>query len=217
MKMNLKNKQEQKKLNMEKLKKYFNNKNLFIFLCSLLLISIIVGILFYCYMNTNDKLTINKNIESYFQVKESYNYLKDLKLNLLNNFGNNTIIWLLGISIIGIILVIFLFFIESFSIGYSLAAIISNYKLKGIIGIFSYLFPSKIIYIFTLIILTYYSIRFSIDIIRHLIFKKEINFHEIFNKYLKILLFTTLLSILISILEVFIDPLMIKLFTFFTK
>ena len=220
MKMILKNNEAiKRKINFKKIniKKYINNKNFIIFLLSFLILSIIIGILFYLYMNNDDKTYINNNITSYFTIKKSYDYLNLLKNSIINNIGNTTIIWLLGISIIGIPIIVFLFFSETFSIGFSLSAIIGKYKLKGFIGIISYLFPSKILYILTLFLITYFALRFSIQIIRYLFFKKDLDLRSYFKKYFKQLIIITILAITCSILDVFITPFMIKLFTFFIK
>ena len=220
MKMILKNNEAiKRKINFKKIniKKYINNKNFIIFLLSFLILSIIIGILFYLYMNNDDKTYINNNITSYFTIKKSYDYLNLLKNSIINNIGNTTIIWLLGISIIGIPIIVFLFFSEAFSIGFSLSAIIGKYKLKGFIGIISYLFPSKILYILTLFLITYFALRFSIQIIRYLFFKKDLDLRSYFKKYFKQLIIITILAITCSILDVFITPFMIKLFTFFIK
>lgn len=220
MKMILKNNEAiKKKINFKKIniKKYINNKNFIIFLLSFLILSIVIGILFYLYMNNDDKTYINNNITSYFTIKKSYDYLNLLKNSIINNIGNTTIIWLLGISVIGIPIIVFLFFSEAFSIGFSLSAIIGKYKLKGFIGIISYLFPSKILYILTLFLITYFALRFSIQIIRYLFFKKDIDLRSYFKKYFKQLIIITILAITCSILDVFITPFMIKLFTFFIK
>ena len=172
----------------------------------------IIGILFYLYLNSEDKQVINKSIEDYFILNKSYNYLNNLKNSILNNTGNNIIIWLLGISVIGIFIIIFIIFSETFSIGFTIASIMGKYKLKGILGIISYLLPSRIIYIFMLFIISYFAIRFSINLIKFLILKKELDLHSFLRRYVKILIICIIIGIVCSLLEVFINPFMIKLF-----
>lgn len=216
MRMMLKNKEKTKsifrKINIDKFKKYLTYKNLLIFLVSFICISIIIGILFYSYMGTEDKELINNSIDSYFSISSSYNYLDSLKKSILNNMGNNIIIWLLGISIIGVFIVIFILFTETFSIGFTIASIIGKYKAKGLLAVFSYLFPNRLLYLLMLFIITYFAIRFSINLIKFLFLKKEIDLHSKLKKYIKILLVCIIIGIVCSFLEVFISPLMIKLF-----
>ena len=218
MRMILKNtEKEKRKINFTHFKKYLTYKNLMIFLGSFIIINIILGIIFYLYMNQSDKEIINSNITNYFKIAESYSYLENLKNSILNNIGNMSIIWILGISVIGIFIVIFIFFAETFSIGFSIASIIGAYGGKGLIGIISYLFPGKILYLIMLYIITYFAIRFSIQIIKYLFFKKDIDLRGFLKKYVKILIIVIIISLVCSILEIFVNPLMIKLFTFFLK
>ncbi len=49
--------------------------------------------------------------------------------------------------------------------------------------------------------------------IKLLFTKEEINIKRDMNKYFKVLLFSSIVMIGISMLEVFIDPILIKLFT----
>ena len=208
MKMNLKNKsiKKHKRINL-------NSKTLFIFLISFSVISIIIGISFYFIMSSADKSTVNNEIVKSMTVNNDYNYIKLLKESILSNTYNLFVIWILGISVIGILVNIFIYFCQLFSIGYTVGAIISIYKTKGIIGAILYLIPSNIIYTVTLFFITYFSIKLSYKIIQAFFIKKEINIKIEINRYFKILLFCWILGIISSILKVFIDPFFINLFT----
>ena len=108
MKMKLKNSTKLRKR--FKLNIKLSKRNIFIFLISFLAISFISGIIFYLNLNLNDKDVINKNINSYFILKDSYDYVSLFLKSNFNNIFNTGITWLLGISIIGIALFLFIFF-----------------------------------------------------------------------------------------------------------
>ena len=210
MKMNLKNKKV-KKLKLKKIK--LTSKNLFIFLISFSLVTLILGIIFFYFLNTEDKTLITTNIENYFQIKENYNYLTLLKDNLLKNTFNIFLIWILGISTIGVLATIFIYFCQIFSLGFTIGSIFYKYQAKGILGMFCYIFPSKIIYIITLFLLTFFAIKISYKLIKLCFTKEEINIKTEIEKYFKILLFSFITILFITLTTVFIDPLLIKLFT----
>ena len=210
MKMNLKNKNF-KKFSLNKIK--FSSKNLFIFLVSFSIFAIILGIIFYFLLSSQDKNSINTSITNYFVINNNIDYLKELKNNILVNTYSIFIIWILGISVIGILASVFLYFCELFSIGFSLAAIINTYSAKGIIYSIIYLFPSKICYLIVLFILTFFSIKISYKIIRICFTKDEIDIKKEISKYFKVLLFSFIIIIGISMLKVFIDPFLIRSFT----
>lgn len=210
MKMKLKNstRLKQFKLNIK-----LNKKNIFIFLISFVIISFILGIIFYLNLNINDKDIINKNINNYFVLKDNYNYMNLFIKSNYNNILNTSIIWLLGISIIGVILILFIFFSSFFSLGFSITALVSSYGIKGILVSFCYILFSKVLVLLNTFIISFFAMNISIKLFRLCFLKDEINIKEEIRKYTKILIFCICLSIITSLFEVFIDPFMIKIYS----
>lgn len=194
----------------------FTKKNYFIFLVALLIVSIITGIIFFILLKNEPKTDLVTSFNNDYSLKDSYNYLNILFSYLKNNLFNALLIWILGISVIGCLFSLFLYFMEGFSLGIIISTIIYQYKYKGILGIFLYLFPSKLLYLINFFILTYFSILFSINLLKSMT-KTDDNLKIRFIKYLKILGFCVILMIVISLLETFVTPFMIKAFTFFLK
>lgn len=205
------------KMNLKKINKevIFNKKTIFIFLISLFIISIVAGIVFFNFLSSTDINNIKENIKHYFIIKDNYDYLKLLSESFSSNIFYVIILWLLGISIIGFFLVLFYYFLEGFSIGFTIAGIFNLYGIKGIIGTICYLIPTKIIYIFILFYITYFGVIFSYKVIKYLFFKRDIDLHKEMSKYVKVLINSLILIILYCLFLVFIDPIMIKIFTFF--
>ena len=206
MRMNLKRKRVLKKVK-------FTSKNLFIFLISLSIISFILGIVFFYIMSSSDRETVNSVVINSFKIKESYDYLSIFKDTFLLNTYNTLLIWTLGISVIGILFNIIIYFYELFSIGFTIGSIIEIYKTKSILRILIYLFPVKVLYVIIMFLLTYFSIKFSYKIIKVCFFNSNINLKECMKRYFKILIVLWIIMIGISLLEVFINPILIKAFT----
>ena len=209
--MNLKNHKKYKKINLKRIN--FNSKNLFIFLISLSIIAIIIGIVFYFILSSSDQETVNSVVTNNFKIKDNYNYTKILKESILSNTYNTVLIWILGISVIGIIANIFIYFFELFSIGFTISGIINTYKSKSIIGVLLYLFPTKAVEIIQFFILTYFSIKFSYKVISVCFLNKNIDLKKEMKHYSKILIICWIISLCISLLSTFIDPFLLKLFT----
>ena len=199
------------KINFKNIK--LNTRNLFIFLLSFSIVTLILGFIFYFLISSQDKENVNQVVMNNFKIKEGYNYIKLLKESIFQNMYNISLVWVLGLSVIGVIAVIFIYFCEMFSIGFTMASIISTYKTKGILGIIVYIIPSKTCYIIVLFLLSYFSIRISCRIIKLLFTKEEIKIKKDMQKYFKVLLFCFIVMVGISMLEVFVDPFFIKLFT----
>ena len=121
------------------------------------------------------------------------------------------IIFVLGMSMIGLIFNLILLFIKGFVFGFSVASFILVYSYKGIILSFLYLLFGQLINIFIIITISIYSIIFSVYLLK-LIFKN--NYILTKNKlknYFLIFAFSIVISIFSSLLESFVLPTLIKL------
>ena len=191
---------------MKELFKKLKTKKLFI-LFAITLLCFIAGMLLISMLSkSNKELIINSLNNFYTSLKEN----KISSTNLLyktmtSNLILNIIIWVLGISIIGIPIVIFILGFKSLSLGFTISSLIYTYKFNGLLKAIIYLIPN-IINIFIVFILVYYSISFSINLFNYLFRKIEFNKRVIVKRYLKLLIVAILLSILTSVTESFILP-----------
>lgn len=199
------------------IKKYLNYKTFFIFLIFFFIVSFIYGIISFSLLENSDKVAASLKVKSYFTISNSYDYLKLFKDNILSNAFNVFIMWILGISAIGIIVLLFLFFAEGFSVGFTISSIIYTFKYKGLILSFTYLVPIKIMYILVMFLITFFACKFSYKLIMNVFFKKELNLNESYRRYFKIFILSLLFIIIYSFLNVFLSPFLIKTFTFLTK
>lgn len=199
---------------MEKLKKKY------LFLIIITIVGILVGILFSNIISSEDsKLVSNKICEYFNNLRDDVeiNYLYNLINSLKNNLFYIAIIWILGLSVIGLLLNNFILFFKSFVLGFSIGSIINIYLYRGLILSFLYIFPSLILNLIILLIMVFHANDFSINLFNVLFRKKEIHFHTLIKRYSKILLYLSIILIISSIIEVFIMPFSIKLFSFLIK
>lgn len=189
------------------------NKKTLLFFTILLIIGIIAGSIFMAILSETDKKLVTAYFNNYISNIENnkLNYLESIKNGLFNNLLYIIIIWILGISIIGIPIVTIMFFIKSFTLGFSIASIVFNYKLKGCLLNFINIFPHQMIYFLIYMLITTYSIFFSLKMINSIINKKNMDFKIMMNKYVKILIISVIAITIGIIIETFITPLLIKI------
>lgn len=189
------------------------NKKTLLFFTLLLIIGIIAGSIFMAILSETDKKLVTDYFNNYISNIENnkLNYLESIKNGLFNNLLYIIIIWILGISIIGIPIVTIMFFIKSFTLGFSIASIVFNYKLKGCLLNFINIFPHQMIYFLIYMLITTYSIFFSLKMISSIINKKNMDFKIMMNKYVKILIISVIAITIGIIIETFITPLLIKI------
>ncbi len=177
------------------------NKYLFIFLCVLLFISFISGIIIYLNIDNNVKLDLINNI---LNIKESL--INNRINNIFSHFLIVILIVLLSFSCLGYFLGLFYLFYEGMSISFTFMFLCQIKGLKGLIFILLYDLLFKIVYlilIFMLLIKLFYIFR---TIIRYFIYKSNI--------YIK----NTLISVFIIVILIVINDILIYfLSNFFIK
>lgn len=189
------------------------NKNMLIFLSIIGIIGIIIGTILNIALNPEDSKLVGNFLNDF--IYNIQNNTLDYKNSFINSLLSNLLyiifIWLLGISVIGIPITLFIFFSKTFVIGFSVASIIANYKLKGCLLALSYIFPHMIINIFVYIILTMYSLSLSLKIFQTIVKKQTLDFKFIMHKYLKVLIISIIIIVITSAIEVFLTPNLMKI------
>lgn len=185
-------------------------KSIYYSLIAVVLISLIFGLLFITILKTSDKTLLTNNINNHFDLIKEGKYNIDVLKNIVNNDLIGLIIWILGFSVIGIPILIFILFYKGFILSFSITSLIYNFKIDGIFFSFIYVFPHLIINIIFYFILTYYSFKLSIKIIDTLINKKTFDFKKL-KKYLIVLLISLLFLTLSALYESYILPHIIKM------
>ncbi len=182
------------------------NKLLFL-LTILILISIILGILFPAILSSSNKELIKESIKEFITSidKNNINYITGIITSLTNNILVTISIWILGLSLIGIPLLLIIIVLKGFITGFSFVSILLTYGIKGSIISIVYTIPN-ILNLISSFLLGYYAISFSLAIYKS-IFKKEIrNWNLIIKRYIKLGLIFIVISIAISGLEVYVIP-----------
>lgn len=189
------------------------NKRINFFIITILILGIISGSIFLMISNETDKTNVITQIETFFQ-NISNNSIDNglaLKNSLIINYLFVSVIWILGLSMIGVIANIFLTYIKGFLVGFSLSSIFLTYSYKGLLACLLYTFPTQIINIIVVSILSIYSIMFAKNLLQIITSKKNTNKRLILKKYSVILMICVILSFISSLLEVFIFPSILKL------
>lgn len=186
------------------------DKKTFVFLSIISVLGIVTGSLYMIILTSKDKLVIHDSLNDFIQNINNIVFIDVFKNNIIINLLYLIVIWFLGISIICLPIVIFLIFIKSFIISFSFASFIVNYKTKGILYALLYNFPHNIINIIIYIYIGTFSLRLSLALLNSIIYKKNINFKNVMNKYLKVLILALIIIIITTLYESFIMPIAFK-------
>lgn len=203
-----------KKNNTKKLKDLIlPNKRINLFITTVLILGIISGSIFLMMSSNQDKASVTAQITTFFTNINTNNIDNGLafKNSLIINYLFIGFIWVLGLSMIGIIINIFLTYLKGFLVGFSISSIFLTYKYKGILAVILYTFPSQIINIIIISVLSIYSIMFSKNLLQVITSKNNKNNRLMLKKYTVILMLCIIFSFISSLLEVYIFPKLLKL------
>ena len=194
-------------------KKIHTNKRMLVFLFTLLFMAVLFGSFFATKLSTNDLEEIKSSLDTFFSMT------KQNKLNPLpaffQSFGANIMftiaIWILGISVIGAPLMIVLFFMKAFTLGFTIASMIKIYRLKGLLYSLIYIFPHQVINLLVFIFFIMFSMSLSITLFQALLKKKTVDFSKVMNRYVFILAITIGILIITSLLEIYMMPFLFRM------
>lgn len=194
-------------------KKIHTNKRMLVFLFTLLFMAVLFGSFFATKLSTNDLEEIKSSLDTFFSMT------KQNKLNPLptffQSFGANMMftiaIWILGISVIGAPLMIVLFFMKAFTLGFTIASMIKIYRLKGLLYSLIYIFPHQVINLLVFIFFIMFSMSLSITLFQALLKKKTVDFSKVMNRYVFILAITIGILIITSLLEIYLMPFLFRM------
>lgn len=199
--------------------KLLGQKKIYITLLIILGIGVFVGLLFPLTLSNSNHDLLKTSISSFFNnvTNHQVDYAEGIKNSLLSNMSFLIGIWLLGMSVIGLPVVLFLLLYKGFVFGFSISSIIAVYGIKGIPSAITYVFPGSVLALIAIVLLCFYSVSFSIRLFRYLFLKENLNFKRIMNRYCKILGVCLGIFLIVSLLDVYLAPILMNVFTFLLK
>lgn len=192
----------------------FPSKKINIFVISILFLGLISGAVFGNIISVNDKTLVIDKIKLFISNinSDSINGIEVFKNGISVNMLYLGIIWVMGMTFVGVVLNVVILFIKSFILGFSLASFIMVYSYKGLILSLIYLLFGQILNILVIVMVTIYGIMFSSKL-NLIIFKnkQDNNILKFFRNYVFILIIVIIVSIISSISEAFLLPAIIKI------
>ena len=194
--------------------KLYEQKKIYLSIIITIALGIISGIIYNLILSKSNHTLITNQLNSFFDAikKNDINYIPMLFNSLIGNLSLVILIWLLGISIIGLPLIYILCFGKGFLLSFSIISILTTYKFKGIILAVCYLLPGPIILLLYLIFLGFSSAFFSKKLFSYLFLKQDISLRHSMKRYLQVLLVSVVVAGCCSLFDTFFMPNFLKLF-----
>lgn len=199
---------------MDKLKgRLKTSRKMIVFFLVLLMIGISSGTIFSLVISKSDKALVSDTVQNFFEAiqKNEINFMEVFKNTIFDNGANSIFMWLLGISVIGIPILLFLYFSKAFIFGFSIGSILLQYKAKGIFLCFFYIFPHQVLNLLLYTFLLLYALSLSIKLFFVLIRRKTIDFKPIMNKYILIFVITLIGFLFTALYEAYFMPKIVQI------
>lgn len=120
------------------------------------------------------------------------------------------LMWLLGLSIIGLPVVFILLFIKGLVVGFTVGFLVSQMGFNGFLLSFVTILPQNIVLIPVFIIIATAAISFSLRLWRQVTKRVHQSMAHYFVRYGMVLLFVGIFIVIVSVYEAFLSPAIMK-------
>lgn len=176
----------------------------------LLGLGILSGIIFFFITTSLDKMIVKNMMNEFVSIKTNVTFS-----TFINSFKYNiiyiVIITLSSLLVIFSPLVLLINYYKGLTIGFLISSTISTFKLKGILYFVAILFPHHILMSILLILYSSIMFKLSLKLLKVIYMNEPINLNIFIKKVLILFLTSFIVCIIISLLEIYISPLLLSL------
>lgn len=176
----------------------------------LLGLGILSGIIFFFITTSLDKMIVKNMMNEFVSIKTNVTFN-----TFINSFKYNiiyiVIITLSSLLVIFSPLVLLINYYKGLTIGFLISSTISTFKLKGILYFVAILFPHHILMSILLILYSSIMFKLSLKLLKVIYMNEPINLNIFIKKVLILFITSFIVCIIISLLEIYISPLLLSL------
>ncbi|GEB77132.1 stage II sporulation protein M [Sporolactobacillus inulinus] len=190
--------------------------SLYTFVTGLILMGIIFGAIVVNCLSYESKSNLLHYLQQFFgelaqhQIAEPQALFKE---SFLHHFQLILLIWVLGLSIIGLPVIFLLVFIKGMFLGFTVGFLISQMGSKGLMAVLVSIFPQNLIILPNFLFIAVLSVAFSLKMIRQLLMRTRK--HPLlpqFINYAIVLAAVCFVAVIASGYESYLSPALIRIF-----
>jgi stage II sporulation protein M len=194
---------------------YFReHSSIFLFIVVLFLMGVIFGAIVVNSMSITQKEDLFYYLSQFFGQVSSGKEAEDNDLFLQSFFHNSKFIglmWILGISIIGLPVILILLFIKGMVVGFTVGFLVSQMGWQGFLLAFVSILPQNLIIIPVFIMMAALSVIFSLRMIKKQFLKKYAQpILPFFKRYIFALIVAGIFIVAASGIEAYLSPWLMK-------
>jgi len=187
--------------------------SLYIFVGIIFITGVVFGAVMVNALSLEQKQEIMRYLGNFFSSVEQGAFT-DVKTSFQQSFTLHIkwilIIWVLGMSVIGLPLILILDFLKGVLIGFSIGYLGSQLSWKGLLFALVSVVPQNLVVIPALLICSVTAMAFSIHLVKHRFMTRRGAFYEPFMRYSGTILLSGALLAGVSVFEAYLSPVMMK-------
>lgn len=147
-----------------------DHSSLFVFTAVLFVIGVIFGAIVVSALAETQTQSLNDALQGFFKalnMQQTGTSPSEITWHTVAGFLKTTgLLWILGLSIIGLPVIVIVIFVKGFQIGFTVGVIVSQFKSKGVLFALAAILPHNLIYVPALLICGVAGISFSMMLVR---------------------------------------------------
>ena len=190
-----------------------DNMQLYMFVSILFVMGVVFGALMVNALTLEQKQDLTRYLGSFFQTV-SLGGEDGVRPSLMETFGLHfkwvMLLWLLGVSVVGLPLVLVLDFLKGLLVGFTVGILISQYSWKGMLFALISVAPQNVFIVPVIIISSVAAISFSMYLVKHRFLQKTNgSAAPTFVSYTSLALSLIAVLFAVSLFECYVTPVMI--------
>ncbi len=133
-----------------------------------------------------------------------------LEIALFHHIKSIFLLWLLGFTMIGIPCIFFLVFTQGFILGFTIGFFIHEYILQGALFAMIGVLPQQLLFVPSMLFMALCAVSLSILLIRRCTSRATIHLKSYVVRYVAILPMILLVTLIGTLIEVYVSPILLK-------
>jgi stage II sporulation protein M len=189
---------------------------LYVYVTVLFIMGVVFGVVIIQALTLEQKQELSRHLGNFFQLVDQGIQL-DKKHSFLQSFILNLkwlgLICLLGLSVIGLPLILFMDFLKGVLVGFTVGFMVGEYAWKGMLFALTSVVPQNLLLIPALIIGSVTSIAFGLHLLKHRFLRPYSGISVSFSKFMATTFSLAVILIGVSLYEAFLSPWLMQLVT----
>lgn len=190
------------------------HSSLYLFTAILFVMGIIFGTLTVQSLGYNQQEDLFYYLQTFLGEVKNGHFL-DSSLALMQNFIQHLkyigFIWLLGLSIIGLPVILIMLFLKGVFIGFTVGFFIHKLGWTGFLISLVSVVPQNLVLVPVVLLISVLSISFSLKLIAHLLANQRARKRPSFLKYSTVMVTLSLILFAVALFETYLSPVMMKM------